>query len=92
MDGGTFKEQVLYMGQQGPSYQLNCPLEPAQPHRNLTWLKDCQRLDAQEGKAYLNFANLSLADQGNYTCQQQGNSTVSFTVYLIVKGKYYFQM
>ncbi|CAK6961503.1 single Ig IL-1-related receptor isoform X1 [Scomber scombrus] len=85
VDEGRFKEQVLHVGQQGPSYQLNCPLEPGQSHLKLSWLKDCQRLDAQEGKAYLKFANLSLADQGNYTCQQQGNSTASFTVHLIVK-------
>ncbi|XP_053175677.1 single Ig IL-1-related receptor isoform X3 [Scomber japonicus] len=85
IDEGRFKEQVLYVGQQGPSYQLNCPLESGQSHLKLSWLKNCQRLDSQEGKAYLKFANLSLADQGNYTCQQQGNSTASFTVHLIVK-------
>lgn len=92
MDEGRFKEQVLYVGRQGPSYRLNCPLELVQPQSSpqlkLTWQKDCQQLLAQEGKTYLEFASLSLEDQGNYTCVQQGNSTASFTVRLVVKGKY----
>lgn len=92
VDEGRFKEQVLFVQQQGPSYRLKCPLEPAQPPSQLSWLKDCQQLNTQEGKAYLEFASLSLEDQGNYTCRQQGNNTASFTVHLIVKGKYYFQM
>ncbi|XP_078113305.1 single Ig IL-1-related receptor isoform X2 [Sander vitreus] len=81
-----FKEQVLYVGQQGPPYRLNCPLEPqSSPQPKLTWQKDCHQLSTQEGKDYLEFASLSLQDQGNYTCMQQGNSTASFTVRLIVK-------
>lgn len=83
-----FKEQVLYLGQQ-PPYQLNCPL-PVQPQSSpqvqLTWQKDCQQIHSQEGKTYLEFASLSLEDQGNYTCIQQGNNTASFTVRLIIKG------
>ncbi|XP_051236671.1 single Ig IL-1-related receptor [Dicentrarchus labrax] len=82
VDESRFKEQVLYVGQQGPPYQLNCPLEP---QLTLTWQKDCQQLLTQEGKAYVEFASLSSEDQGNYTCMQQGNSTASFTVRLIVK-------
>ncbi|XP_041794322.1 single Ig IL-1-related receptor [Chelmon rostratus] len=84
-----FKEQVLYVGQQGPPYRLTCPVELVQPlsspRLNLTWRKDCQLLLGQEGKPYLEFASLSLENQGNYTCTQQGNSTSSFTVRLIVK-------
>ncbi|XP_069019100.1 single Ig IL-1-related receptor [Embiotoca jacksoni] len=84
-----FKEQVVFMGQQGPPYQLQCPLHPAQPQRppqtQLTWQKDCLPLHSQEGKTYLEFASLSLEDQGNYTCMQHGNNTASFTVQLIVK-------
>lgn len=93
MDESGFKEEVVYVGQQGPPYRLNCPLEPLQPPSSpqprLSWQKDCQQLHNQEGKAYLEFARLSIEDQGNYTCMQQGNSTASFTVHLIVKGKYY---
>lgn len=82
------------MGQHGPPYRLNCPLEVVRPRSSpqprLIWQKDCQQLLAQEGKAHLEFTSLSLGDQGNYTCVQQGNSTASFTVRLIVKGKYCF--
>ncbi|XP_044050378.1 single Ig IL-1-related receptor [Siniperca chuatsi] len=89
VDESRFKEQVLYVGQQGPPYRLNCPLELVQtqssPQLKLTWQKDCEQLLAQEGKTYLEFSSLSLKDQGNYTCVQQGNSTASFTVRLIVK-------
>ncbi|KAM7396839.1 hypothetical protein PAMP_019848 [Pampus punctatissimus] len=85
VDEGRFKDQVLYVGQQEPLYRLNCPLEPAQPTLKLSWLKDCQQLHTLEGTAYLEFANLSLEDQGNYTCKEQGNNTASFTVRLIVK-------
>lgn len=91
VDESRFKEQVLYVGQQGPPYQLNCPLQPVQPQSSpqiqLTWQKDCQQIHSQEGKTYLEFASLSLEDQGNYTCIQQGNNTASFTVCLIIKGK-----
>lgn len=93
VDESRFKEQLLYVGQQRPPYRLNCPLEPqssVQPQ--LTWQKDCQPLPTQGGKAYLEFASLTLQDQGNYTCMQQSNSTASFTVRLIVKGKYHFHM
>lgn len=86
VDESRFKEQLLYVGQQRPPYRLNCPLEPqssVQPQ--LTWQKDCQPLPTQGGKAYLEFASLTLQDQGNYTCMQQSNSTASFTVRLIVK-------
>ncbi len=94
VDESSFKEQVVYVGQPGPSYKLSCPLELSQGQSpaklNLTWQKNCQPLLAQEGKAYLEFSSLSFEDQGNYTCTQQGSSTASFTVHLIVKGKYYF--
>lgn len=89
VDGSSFKEQVVYVGQRGPSYKLSCPLEFSQGQSptklNLTWQKNCQPLLAQEGKAYLEFSSLSFEDQGNYTCTQQGSSTASFTVHLIVK-------
>lgn len=86
VDESRLKEQVLHLGQQQPPYQLNCPLELGQaPQLNLTWQKDCQQLPAQEEKAYLEFASLTFEDQGNYTCVQQGNSTASFTVRLIIK-------
>ncbi|KAM9854978.1 single Ig IL-1-related receptor [Aulostomus maculatus] len=89
VDWGSFKEQVLYLGQRGPPYRLTCPLGDVQPQNapqtELSWLKDCQPLDTQRGKAYLEFVGLSLEDQGNYTCLQQGNSTASFTVRLVVK-------
>ena len=97
MDESRFKEQVLYVGQQEPPYRLNCSLEPVPPQGSsqlqLTWQKDCQQLLAHDGKAYLEFTSLSSEDQGNYTCmQQQGNSSASFTVRLIVKGKYCFHV
>ncbi|KAM9352567.1 single Ig IL-1-related receptor [Symphorus nematophorus] len=90
VDESRFKEQVLLGGQQEPPYRLNCSLERVQPQGSpqlqLTWQKDCQQLHAHDGKAYLEFTSLSSEDQGNYTCvQQQGNSTASFTVHLIVK-------
>lgn len=93
MDENRVKEEVLFAGQQEPPYRLSCPLElgPSlnSPLLKLAWQKDCQPLPTQDGKAYLEFANLSLEDQGNYTCVHQGNSTASFTVRLIVKGTYY---
>ena len=86
------KEQVVFVGQQVSPYQLHCPLEasqpPGAPPLKLAWLKDCQQLPAQEGKTYLEFANLGLEDQGNYTCVNQDNSSASFTVRLLVKGIY----
>nr|XP_040017702.1 single Ig IL-1-related receptor isoform X1 [Gasterosteus aculeatus aculeatus] len=86
VDESRFKEHMLNVGQQTPPYRLNCPLEPRSPLQpELTWQKDCQQLPAQVGKGYLEFANLTLQDQGNYTCTQQSNSTASFTVRLIVK-------
>ncbi|XP_062245810.1 single Ig IL-1-related receptor [Platichthys flesus] len=83
VDESRFKEQVVYTGQQGPPYRLICPLAPLPPR--LTWQKDCQQLHHQEGNASLEFTRLSLEDQGNYTCMQQGNGTASFTVRLVVK-------
>lgn len=80
---------MLYVGK--PPYRLNCPLElQSSPQPKLSWLMNCQGLLTQEDKTYVEFSNLSLANQGNYTCMQQGNSTASFTVRLIVKGEYYF--
>lgn len=92
MNKSRFKEQVLYERQHGPSYSLQCPLQPVQsqnaPVVQLTWLKDCQQLPKQVGKTSLEFSNISLKDQGNYTCIHQGNDTASFTVRLIVKGEH----
>ncbi|XP_068595575.1 single Ig IL-1-related receptor [Brachionichthys hirsutus] len=90
VDVSPFKEQVFYLGQHSPAYRLDCPLEPPQlldaPRLNMNWLKGCQQLPDREGKAFLEFANLTLEDQGNYTCVlHQGNTTASFTVGLIVK-------
>ncbi|XP_013869062.1 single Ig IL-1-related receptor [Austrofundulus limnaeus] len=89
VNDSRFKEQVLYVRQHGPSYSLQCPLQPVQsqnaPVVQLTWLKDCQQLPKQVGKTSLEFSSVSLKDQGNYTCIQQGNDTASFTVRLIVK-------
>ncbi|CAN9499399.1 unnamed protein product [Ophioblennius macclurei] len=86
---GSFKEQVLDLGKQVLPYRLECPLDPAQlkgfPQTQLTWQKDCQPFRNQEGKTYLEFATLSLEDQGNYTCIRDGNGTSTFTVRLIVK-------
>lgn len=88
----SFKDQVLYIGQHGSSYSLQCPLQSVQsqnePKIQLTWLKDCQQLSKQVGKASLEFSSISLKDKGNYTCILQGNSTLSFTVRLIVKGEH----
>ncbi|XP_072242095.1 single Ig IL-1-related receptor [Leuresthes tenuis] len=89
LDESSSMEQVLYVGQQGPPYRLQCPLEPVQPQSStqiqLTWQKDCIELPNQDGKTFLEFASASLEDQGNYTCTRKGNGTVSFTVRLIVK-------
>ncbi|KAK2917749.1 single Ig IL-1-related receptor isoform X1 [Channa argus] len=89
VDESRYREQVLYVGQQKPPYNLSCPLEPLQPQNTpqiqLIWQKDCQQIPSQEGKTYLEFASFSYEDQGNYTCMQQGNTTASFTVHLIVK-------
>lgn len=95
VDVTKVKEQVIFEGPQRPPYQIKCPLEPVEssgpPLLQLAWQKDCQQLHAQKGKSYLEFANISLEDQGNYTCMHQGNNTVSFTVRLIVKGTYNFK-
>ncbi|XP_041852235.1 single Ig IL-1-related receptor [Melanotaenia boesemani] len=89
VDESRFKEQVVYVGQQGLPYRLLCPLESAQPKNTskiqLTWQKDCLQLQKQDGKTFLEFTSVRLEDQGNYTCMQQGNSTTSFTVRLIIK-------
>ncbi|XP_068459845.1 single Ig IL-1-related receptor [Clinocottus analis] len=86
VDESSFKEQVLFAGQQRPPYRLNCSLETQSSlQARLTWQKDCQPLSAQGGKAYLEFSTLTLQDQGNYTCMQQSNNTASFTVRLVVK-------
>ncbi|XP_014867669.1 PREDICTED: single Ig IL-1-related receptor [Poecilia mexicana] len=86
VEESRFKEQVVYLG---PSYELQCPLQTLQPQslpRSLwTWQKDCQPLQNQEGNGFLKFSSIRLEDQGNYTCTQQGNSTPSFTVRLVVK-------
>ncbi|KAG7522161.1 single Ig IL-1-related receptor [Solea senegalensis] len=87
VDERKLKEQVLNEGEQKPPFHLNCPLETIQPQQSiqLTWQKDCQRLHNQDGNVSLEFTSLKLEDQGNYTCMQQGNSSASFTVHLIVK-------
>ncbi|KAF7224261.1 single Ig IL-1-related receptor isoform X2 [Nothobranchius furzeri] len=89
VDEGRFKEHVLYAGQQEPSYILKCPLQPALsqsvPEIQLTWLKDCQQLQKQVGKNFLEFTSVSIKDEGNYTCMQEGNGTALFTVRLKVK-------
>lgn len=82
VDEKNLKEQVVYVGQQRPPYELRCPLEP---QIQLTWLKDCVRLDTQKEKTYLEFPSVSSEDQGNYTCVNHSNSTTSYTVRLIVK-------
>lgn len=94
VDESRYQEQVIYVGQKGPVYRLDCPLETVEPQSTsqvqLTWQKDCEQIHNQEGMTYLEFAHLSLESQGNYTCMQQGNSTASFTVRLIIKGKTFF--
>ncbi|CAG5957900.1 unnamed protein product, partial [Menidia menidia] len=89
LDESNSTVQVLYVGQQWPPYRLQCPLKPVQPQSStqiqLTWQKDCMQLPIQRGKAFLEFAMVTLQDGGNYTCMQKGNSTASFTVRLIVK-------
>ncbi|KAM3609914.1 uncharacterized protein V6R79_022392 [Siganus canaliculatus] len=89
VDESRYRELVLYVGQQQPPYQLSCPLEltqpPSSPQLKLTWQKDCRQLLEQEGKAYVEFSNLTLEDRGNYTCMLQDNGTDVFTVHLIVK-------
>lgn len=90
MDESRFKEQAAFVGH---PYQLQCPLKIVQStsQTQLTWQKDCVQLPTNESKIYLDFNSLSLEDQGNYTCKQQSNSTVTFTVRLLVKGKVIFQ-
>ncbi|XP_057692678.1 single Ig IL-1-related receptor [Corythoichthys intestinalis] len=87
-DAARFEERTLYTGQQNPPYRLSCsfPQTSGDPQPKPTWLKDCQPLGAQQGNSYLEFANISLEDGGNYTCFQPGNSTALFTVRLIVKA------
>lgn len=86
VDESSFKEQVVYLGQQGHSYTLQCPLQTQSfPQTLLTWQKNCRQLQNQEGKAFLKFSNITFEDQGNYTCMQRGNNTPSFTVHLVVK-------
>lgn len=82
VDGDRLIEQVLPEGQQHPPYRLQCPLNP---QHQLTWLKDCEYLDTQKEKPYLEFPSVSKEDQGNYTCVNGTNSTVSYTVRLIIK-------
>ncbi|XP_077424862.1 single Ig IL-1-related receptor [Vanacampus margaritifer] len=91
VDEDHFEEHVLYAGQQDPPYRLNCSLESiphdqGDPRPQLTWLKDCQLLSAQQGNYYLEFTNVSLEAGGNYTCFLPGNSTASFTVRLVVQA------
>lgn len=86
VDERSFKEQVVYLGH---PYTLQCPLQTQSlPQTLLTWQKNCRQLQNQEGKAFLKFSSITLEDQGNYTCMQQGNNTPSFTVHLVVKGEY----
>lgn len=92
VDEDHFEEDVLSAGQQDPPYRLNCSLGSiphvrGDPRPQLTWLKDCQLLGAQQGNDYLEFANISVDAGGNYTCLQPGNNTASFTVRLVVKGE-----
>ncbi|XP_035762976.1 single Ig IL-1-related receptor isoform X3 [Neolamprologus brichardi] len=84
VDESRFKEQAAFVGH---PYQLQCPLKIVQStsQTQLTWQKDCVQLPTNESKIYLDFNSLSLEDQGNYTCKQQSNSTVTFTVRLLVK-------
>uniref|UniRef100_H2U6V5 Single immunoglobulin and toll-interleukin 1 receptor (TIR) domain n=1 Tax=Takifugu rubripes TaxID=31033 RepID=H2U6V5_TAKRU len=85
VDESRVQEHVVAAGPQEPPYRLNCPLEPPSPLFKPAWQKDCRRLPGQDGKAYLDFASVSLEDQGNYTCVHQGNSSASFTQRLLVK-------
>ncbi|KAM6937245.1 single Ig IL-1-related receptor [Xenentodon cancila] len=79
----SYEEKVL---DAGPPYQLRCPvISQSSPGIQLTWQKNCLQLPNQDGKTFLQFASVSVGDQGNYTCTQKGNITVSFTVHLIVK-------
>lgn len=92
VDEARVQEHAVSVGPQEPPYRLNCPLEPApssgSPLFQTAWQKDCRQLPAQNGKPYLEFASVSLEDQGNYTCVPQGNSTASYTLRLTVEGTY----
>lgn len=92
VDEARVRERAVSAGPQEPPYRLHCPLEPApspgSPLLRTAWQKDCRQLPAQDGRAYLEFASVSVEDQGNYTCVRQGNSTASFTLRLTVEGKY----
>lgn len=94
VDEARVQQHVVSVGPQEPPYRLTCPLEPAlslgSPLFRTAWQKDCRQLPAQDGKAYLEFASVSLEDQGNYTCVHQGNSSASFTLRLTVEGTYLY--
>lgn len=94
VDESRVQEHVVAAGPQEPPYRLNCPLEPPSALFKPAWQKDCRHLPEQDGKAHLDFASVSLEDQGNYTCVHQGNSMASFTQHLLVKGacKYAFPL
>ncbi|XP_061577665.1 single Ig IL-1-related receptor [Cololabis saira] len=79
----SYAEQVLDVGR---PYELRCPvISQSSPEVQPTWQKNCLQLPDQDGKTFLQFAGVGVEDQGNYTCTQKGNVTVSFTVNLIVK-------
>ncbi|XP_077565563.1 single Ig IL-1-related receptor [Stigmatopora nigra] len=87
-DGTRFEQRTVFAGQQNPPYRLNCSLTPfPHPQPQVTWLKNCQPLSAQQGNSYLEFANISPEDAGNYTCFNSGNNTTSFSVHLVVEDK-----
>ncbi|XP_033823503.1 single Ig IL-1-related receptor [Periophthalmus magnuspinnatus] len=81
VDRGEVREQVLFAGDQFPSYRLQCALDPSP---QLTWLKDCVQLDSQMN-SYLEFLTLKVEEQGNYTCVN--NNSASYTVRLIIKER-----
>ncbi|KAJ0069237.1 hypothetical protein NL108_003139 [Boleophthalmus pectinirostris] len=84
VDPGRVTEQVLFAGEQFPSYRLQCPLDPSP---QITWLKDCVQLHSQTEKSYLEFITLNVEDQGNYTCANGNDGSLSYTVRLIIQER-----
>ncbi|KAK7892121.1 hypothetical protein WMY93_024084 [Mugilogobius chulae] len=84
VDPGHVTEKVLFAGDQFPSYQLPCPLDPS---LQVTWLKNCVQLDSQVDRSYLEFLTLNVEDQGNYTCVKRDETSVSYTVRLIIRER-----